>query len=56
MFLTYVDERERAIDLLEQAVDDRTFDSTMQIKANCLFDPLRDEPRFQSLLRRSGLG
>jgi len=40
-----------ALDLLEQAVRDRT-GSTYGIKGSFLWEPLRDQPRFQALLKK----
>ena len=46
----------RAMDLLEQAWADRLRNTGVnQIKTNPLFDPLREEPRFQALLRKMAL-
>jgi hypothetical protein len=47
-------ERERAFELLEKAYADH--DVKLQyVKANPAYDGLRDDPRFQDLMRRVGL-
>jgi len=43
-------EFDSALDMLEQAVRDRT-GSTYGIKGSFLWEPLRDQPRFQALLK-----
>jgi serine/threonine protein kinase/Tfp pilus assembly protein PilF len=47
-------EHERALDLLEQAADERTWLIRL-LGVEPTFDPLRNEPRFQALMRRVGL-
>jgi len=47
-------ERDLAIEWLTKAVDER-YHYVMFYKANIVFDPLRDDPRFQDLLRRMNL-
>lgn len=51
---TGLGERERAIDLLEQAVDERA-GGVYGIKGSFLFTPLREHVRFRALLRRMNL-
>ncbi len=47
-------EKDQAFELLEQAYDEH--EGTMWIlKVSPKFDPLRDDPRFQDLLRRMNL-
>lgn len=48
-------EHDRALTLLEQAYDERT-GLIRLLKVEPMFDPLRDEPRFQRLLEKVGLG
>jgi serine/threonine-protein kinase len=45
-------ENEQALSVLDKAVEDR--DWAIRLKTEPLLDPLRNEPRFQSLLRRAG--
>lgn len=47
-------EYDRALDLLERAVDERTWQVRM-LKVEPVFDPLRAEPRFQALLEKLNL-
>jgi DNA-binding winged helix-turn-helix (wHTH) protein/tetratricopeptide (TPR) repeat protein len=47
-------EKEQALIWLEKAWQERA-DKFWRIKVDPLFDPLRDDPRFQDLLRRAGL-
>lgn len=49
-----IGERERAIELLEKAYDERLWEMAM-LKTNPVFDPLRSDPRFESLVQRVGL-
>jgi eukaryotic-like serine/threonine-protein kinase len=50
----HLGEHERALDLLEEAAEERT--QLMQvIMLEPIFDPLHSEPRFQALLERVGL-
>lgn len=49
-----LNQREEAIELLEQAFRDHHF-FIIYLKADPFFDTLRDEPRFQALLRNTGL-
>jgi len=51
---TGLGEHERALDLLEQALADRT-GAVYGIKGSFLFAPLRGHPRFQALLKRVNL-
>lgn len=55
LLLVQVGENDRAIELLERAVADRTAISVNSVKAHPLWDPLRDKPRFQALLDSMGL-
>ena len=47
-------DRERALDLLEDAADERSVDM-IWLGVRPVYRPLRDEPRFQALLTRVGL-
>ncbi len=47
-------ERDQALELLERAVRERT-DEVIMLGVDPAMDPLRSEPRFQSLLRQLGL-
>ena len=47
-------ERDLAIEWLTMAVDERYHGATLA-KADPIFDPLRDDPRFQDLMRRMNL-
>ena len=51
---TGLGEADRAIDLLERSVRERT-GAVYGIKGSFLFAPLRSHPRFQALLRTMGL-
>jgi len=48
---TNLGEKDRALDFLEKAYEDRAFQISM-IKTQPIVDPLRSEPRFAALLRR----
>ncbi|HUR99037.1 MAG TPA: tetratricopeptide repeat protein [Pyrinomonadaceae bacterium] len=50
----YFGEREKALDLLEKAYADKSFLSAF-VKADPIFDSLRDEPRYQNILRGMSL-
>ena len=47
-------EKDLAIEWLTKAVDER-YHYVIFYKSNVQFDPLRDDPRFQDLLRRMNL-
>lgn len=49
-----LDDKDRAFEYLEQAFDRRE-DGLVSLKVNPRFDPLRDDPRFDQLLKRIGL-
>ena len=53
-----VRDHERALDYLERAPDERPPGSniTFTLGFEPLFDPIRDHPRFQQVLKRLGLG
>jgi adenylate cyclase len=51
---TGLGESDRALDLLERAVAERT-GATYSIKGSFLFAPLRGHPRFRALMRAMGL-
>jgi tetratricopeptide (TPR) repeat protein len=48
-------EKEKAFEWLEKAYEDRSIVSVGFIKTNPMFDPLRSDPRFAGLLRRTNL-
>jgi TolB-like protein/Tfp pilus assembly protein PilF len=48
-------EKEKAFAWLEKAYEDRSIVSVGYIKTNPMFDPLRSDPRFVDLLRRTNL-
>jgi TolB-like protein/Tfp pilus assembly protein PilF len=48
-------DKERAFDWLEKAYEDRSIVSVGFVKTNPMFDPLRSDPRFSDLLRRTNL-
>ena len=49
-----LDERERALDWIERAYDERR-GWLVYLRVNAVFDPLRREPRFDALVRRMKL-
>ena len=51
--MTYgqLNEKEQALAWLEKAYEERNYGMT-SLKVDPIYDPLRDDPRFQSLLRR----
>jgi TolB-like protein/DNA-binding winged helix-turn-helix (wHTH) protein/tetratricopeptide (TPR) repeat protein len=48
-------DKERAFEWLEKAYEDRSIVSVGFVKTNPMFDPLRSDPRFSDLLRRTNL-
>jgi tetratricopeptide (TPR) repeat protein len=48
-------QREKALEFLEKAYEDRSPDVAYFVKADLRMDPLRSDARFQDLLRRIGL-
>ena len=48
-------DKERALESLQKAYEDRSIVDTTSIKVNPLWDPLRSDPRFADLLRRMNL-
>ena len=48
-------EKDKAFEWLEKAYEDRSIVSVGYIKTNPMFDPLRSDPRFADLLRRTNL-
>lgn len=50
----YLNQREEALDLLERAYREHDF-FIIYLKAEPFFDSLRDEPRFQDLMRKLNL-
>jgi TolB-like protein/DNA-binding winged helix-turn-helix (wHTH) protein len=47
-----LDERDKALALLEQAFQEKSLDASWHINADLRLDSLRSDPRFQALLRR----
>jgi tetratricopeptide (TPR) repeat protein len=50
-----LEEKDRAFEWLEKAYEDRSIVSVGFIKTNPMFDPLRSDPRYADLLRRTNL-
>jgi tetratricopeptide (TPR) repeat protein len=48
----HLDEKQKALDCLERAFDTTTY-TALWLKVDSAWDPIRAEPRFQSLLRRA---
>jgi TolB-like protein/DNA-binding winged helix-turn-helix (wHTH) protein/tetratricopeptide (TPR) repeat protein len=48
-------EKDKAFEWLEKAYEDRSIVSVGYIKTNPMFDPLRSDPRYADLLRRTNL-
>jgi Flp pilus assembly protein TadD len=48
-------ERDKAFEWLEKAYDERSIHTVGSLKVTALYDPLRSDPRFQDLLRRTNL-
>lgn len=48
-------ENDKAFEFLEKAYSEKSFDISWSLKADLLLDSLRSDPRFQDLLRRTGL-
>ena len=48
-------DKEQGFDALERAYEDRSIVSVAYLKTNPMFDPLRSDPRFKELLRRTNL-
>ena len=48
-------DKDKAFDALERAYEDRSIVSVAFIKTNPMLDPLRSDPRFTELLRRTNL-
>ena len=48
-------ENDKAFEFLEKAYSEKSLDIPWSLKSDLLFDSLRPDPRFQSLLRRIGL-
>ncbi len=51
---TRLGDKEQALAWLNKAVQERN-GFVFEVKTNPIFDKLRDDPRFQDLLRRAGL-
>ncbi|MDQ3088684.1 MAG: tetratricopeptide repeat protein, partial [Acidobacteriota bacterium] len=54
MIHTFLGDKEKALDNLEKAYESRVF-LLVFVKADPVFDSLRDEPRFQEILRKMNL-
>jgi TolB-like protein/DNA-binding winged helix-turn-helix (wHTH) protein/Tfp pilus assembly protein PilF len=50
-----LEDKDEAFEWLEKAYEDRSIVSVGYIKTNPMFDPLRSDPRFADLLRRTNL-
>ena len=50
-----LEEKDRAFEWLEKAYEDRSIVSVGFMKPNPMFDPLRSDPRYANLLRRTNL-
>ena len=50
-----LEEKDKAFEWLEEAYEDRSIVSVGFIKTNPMFDPLRSDPRYTDLLRRTNL-
>ena len=50
-----LEEKDKAFEWLEEAYEDRSIVSVGFIKTNPMFDPLRSDPRYADLLRRTNL-
>jgi TolB-like protein/Tfp pilus assembly protein PilF len=50
-----LEDKDKAFEWLEKAFEDRSIVSVGYIKTNPMFDPLRSDPRFADLLRRTNL-
>ena len=50
-----LEEKDEAFEWLEKAYEDHSIISVGYIKTNPMFDPLRSDPRFADLLRRTNL-
>jgi TolB-like protein len=50
-----LEEKDKAFEWLEKAYEDHSIVSVGYIKTNPMFDPLRSDPRFSDLLRRTNL-
>ena len=48
-------DKDKAFDALERAYEDRSIVSVAYVKTNPMLDPLRSDPRFTELLRRTNL-
>jgi tetratricopeptide (TPR) repeat protein len=48
-------DKDKSIELLEQAFQERSLEASWHIHADLRIDNLRSDPRFQSLLRRTGI-
>ena len=47
-------QKERVIELLQKAYSEHS-NAVVQIKVDPMYDPIRNDPRFEDLLRRVGL-
>lgn len=50
-----LEDKDKAFQWLEKAIQDRSVVSVGYIKTNPMFDPLRSDPRYADLLRRTNL-
>jgi tetratricopeptide (TPR) repeat protein len=50
-----LDDKDKSIEFMEQAFQERSLEASWHIHADLRIDNLRSDPRFQNLLRRAGL-
>ncbi len=50
-----LDDRDKSLELLERAFQERSLEASWHIHADLRIDNLRSDPRFQNLLRRAGI-
>ncbi len=50
-----LDDKDKSLELLEQAFQERSLEASWHIHADLRIDNLRSDPRFQNLLRRAGI-